>query len=266
MIEAGACAMQIENQVSDEKQCGHQDGKVTVPQEDFLAKIRAIRYAFMDLGGEVGVIMTRTDSLGAGLTKQIAVSKEAGDLGDRYDGLLDCEEVSLDDIAPNDVIMKRDGKLVRLKRLPFNLFQFHEDTGANRCVMDLIASLEAGSALLWIEMKKPHIEQIAAMMDRIRTFQSDSTKRAGIFHHLITLQTCDTEALSTDNLARDRFGDKGMLGYVEGVWRREIRQGIACGKHQSKAGSDLGDAHKDDFAKETALQASGEGNTMNQFA
>ena len=31
MIEAGACCIQIENQVSDEKQCGHQDGKVTVP-------------------------------------------------------------------------------------------------------------------------------------------------------------------------------------------------------------------------------------------
>ena len=29
MIEAGACCIQIENQVSDEKQCGHQDGKVT---------------------------------------------------------------------------------------------------------------------------------------------------------------------------------------------------------------------------------------------
>jgi isocitrate lyase len=28
MIEAGACAIQIENQVSDAKQCGHQDGKL----------------------------------------------------------------------------------------------------------------------------------------------------------------------------------------------------------------------------------------------
>ncbi|MEJ6612590.1 MAG: isocitrate lyase, partial [Porticoccus sp.] len=37
MIEAGACCIQIENQVSDEKQCGHQDGKVTVPHEDFRA-------------------------------------------------------------------------------------------------------------------------------------------------------------------------------------------------------------------------------------
>ncbi|MEM9822211.1 MAG: isocitrate lyase, partial [Bacteroidota bacterium] len=39
MIEAGACALQIENQVSDAKQCGHQDGKVTVPLEDFIAKL-----------------------------------------------------------------------------------------------------------------------------------------------------------------------------------------------------------------------------------
>ena len=54
MIEAGACCIQIENQVSDEKQCGHQDGKVTVPHEDFLAKIRAVRYAFLELGVDNG--------------------------------------------------------------------------------------------------------------------------------------------------------------------------------------------------------------------
>src|SRR3546814_4470787 len=82
MIEAGACALQIENQVSDEKQCGHQDGKVTVPHEDFLQKIRAIRYAFLELGVENGIIVARTDSLGAGLTKQIAYTTQEGDLGD----------------------------------------------------------------------------------------------------------------------------------------------------------------------------------------
>ncbi len=65
MIEAAPVRLQIENQVSDEKQCGHQDGKVTVPHEDFVAKIRAIRYAFMELGVEDGIIVTRTDSLGA---------------------------------------------------------------------------------------------------------------------------------------------------------------------------------------------------------
>jgi len=93
MIEAGACALQIENQVSDEKQCGHQDGKVTVPHEDFLQKIRACRHAFLELGIDNGIIVARTDSLGAGLTKQIAVTKEEGDLGDQYNSFLDCDPV-----------------------------------------------------------------------------------------------------------------------------------------------------------------------------
>ena len=330
MIEAGACALQIENQVSDEKQCGHQDGKVTVPHEDFLAKVRACRYAFLELGVDDGIIVTRTDSLGAGLTKQIAVSKEAGDIGDQYNSFLDCEEIDPATAKNGDVILNRDGKLLRPKRLPSNLFQFREGTGADRCVLDCITSLQNGADLLWIETEKPHIEQIASMVDRIRevipnaklvynnspsfnwtlnfrqqvydawveagkdvsaydrarlmsvdydatdlgreaddrirTFQKDAAARAGIFHHLITLPTYHTAALSTDNLAKEYFGDAGMLGYVEGVQRKEIRQGIACVKHQNMSGSDIGDDHKDYFAGEAALKAGGAHNTMNQFA
>lgn len=329
MIEAGACALQIENQVSDEKQCGHQDGKVTVPHEDFLAKIRACRYAFMELGVDDGIIVTRTDSLGAGLTKSIAYSKEPGDLGDQYNAFLDCDEVSADDIGNGDVVITRNGKLMRPKRLPSNLYQFTEGTGAARCVLDSITSLENGADLLWIETEKPHIGQIKGMIDevrkaipnakliynnspsfnwtlnfrqqvfdawteagkdvsaynrddlmdvkydstelaaeadeRIRTFQADSSREAGIFHHLITLPTYHTAALSTDNLAKEYFGDQGMLGYVAGVQRKEIREGIACVKHQNMAGSDLGDDHKEAFAGDAALKASGDDNTMNQF-
>ncbi|MGN6690385.1 MAG: isocitrate lyase [Sphingopyxis sp.] len=330
MIEAGACALQIENQVSDEKQCGHQDGKVTVPHEDFIAKIRACRYAFMELGVEDGIIVTRTDSLGAGLTKQIAYSREPGDLGDRYNSFLDCEELSADQLGNGDVVIKRDGKLLRPKRLPSNLFQFRAGTGEARCVLDCITSLQNGADLLWIETEKPHIEQIAGMVDRIRevfpnaklaynnspsfnwtlnfrqqvfdawqaegkdvsaydraklmsveydgtalsdeadnrirTFQRDAAKRAGIFHHLITLPTYHTAALSTDNLAKEYFGDEAMLGYVKNVQRAEIRQGIACVKHQNMSGSDIGDDHKEYFAGEAALKAAGKDNTMNQFA
>ena len=168
MIEAGACALQIENQVSDEKQCGHQDGKVTVPHEDFVAKIRAIRYAFLELGVDDGIIVTRTDSLGAGLTKQIAVSHTPGDLGDQYNGFLDCEEITPETARNGDVLLNRDGKLLRVRRLPSNLFQFRPGTGADRCVLDGITSLKNGADLLWIETEKPHVEQIASMMDRIR--------------------------------------------------------------------------------------------------
>src|SRR5210317_474418 len=168
MIEAGACCIQIENQVSDEKQCGHQDGKVTVPHEDFLAKIRAVRYAFLELGIDNGVIVARTDSLGAGLTKQIAVTNQPGDLGDQYNSFLDCEEVSPGDLKNGDVIINREGKLLRPKRLPSNLFQFRQGTGEDRCVLDSITSLQNGADLLWIETEKPHVGQIGGMVNRIR--------------------------------------------------------------------------------------------------
>lgn len=330
MIEAGACAIQIENQVSDEKQCGHQDGKVTVPHEDFIAKINAVRYAFLELGIDNGVIVARTDSLGAGLTQKLAVTNTPGDLGDQYNSFLDVEEISEAELGNGDVIIKRDGKLLRPKRLASNLYQFRAGTGEDRCVLDCITSLENGADLLWIETEKPHIEQIAGMVDRIRevipnaklvynnspsfnwtlnfrqqaydlfvaegkdvsaydrdklmsvdydgtelatkademirTFQKDGSARAGIFHHLITLPTYHTAALSTDNLAKGYFGDEGMLTYVRDVQREEIRQGIATVKHQNMAGSDLGDNHKEYFAGDAALKAGGKDNTMNQFA
>ena len=329
MIEAGACCLQIENQVSDEKQCGHQDGKVTVPHEDFLAKIRAIRYAFLELGVDDGLIVARTDSLGAGLTKQIAFSRQPGDIGDLYNSFLDCEEITPENCTNGDVVINRDGKLLRPKRLASNLFQFRPGTGQDRCVLDCITALQNGADLLWIETEKPHVEQIAGMVDRIRevipnaklvynnspsfnwtinfrqqvydawekagkdvskydraklmsvdydgtdlakeaderirTFQADGAKRAGIFHHLITLPTYHTAALSTDNLAKEYFGSEGMLGYVRNVQRQEIRQGIACVKHQNMSGSDIGDDHKEYFAGEAALKAGGAHNTMNQF-
>src|SRR3546814_2535628 len=147
---------------------------------------------------------------------------------------------------------------MRPKRLPSNLYQFRPGTGEDRCVLDCITSLQNGADLIWIETEKPHIEQIAGMVDRIRevvpnaklaynnspsfnwtlnfrqqvfaawekdgkdvgasdraklmrvdydgtpladeadnrirTFQRDSAKRAGLFHHLITLPTYHTAA------------------------------------------------------------------------
>ncbi|MBT6445642.1 MAG: isocitrate lyase, partial [Acidimicrobiaceae bacterium] len=100
---------------------------------------------------------------------------------------------------------------------------------------------------------------------RIQSFQADSAREAGIFHHLITLPTYHTAALSTDNLARGYFGKEGMLAYVEGVQRQEIRQGIQTVKHQDMAGSNIGDDHKEYFGGDKALKAGGAHNTMNQF-
>ncbi len=186
-------------------------------------------------------------------------------------------------------------------------------------MLDSITSLQNGADLLWIETEKPHVEQIAGMVDRIRkvvpnaklaynnspsfnwtlnfrqqvydawkaagkdvsaydrehlmsgdydatdlgaeaderirTFQADASKRAGIFHHLITLPTYHTAALSTDNLSRDYFGAEGMLGYVRNIQREEIRQGIATVKHQNMSGSERRRRPQGEyFAGEAALK------------
>src|SRR5690606_41183786 len=102
--------------------------------------------------------------------------------------------------------------------------------------------------------------------NRIRTFQRDASKRAGIFHHLITLPTYHTAALSTDNLAREYFGDEALLGSVKKVQRPEIRQGLARVQHQHISGSDIGDDHQQYHAGESALKAPGKGIPMTQFA
>ncbi|MGZ8805410.1 MAG: isocitrate lyase, partial [Microbacterium sp.] len=108
--------------------------------------------------------------------------------------------------------------------------------------------------------------ELAQLADeKIRSFQKEGSARAGIFHHLITLPTYHTAALSTDDLAKGYFGDEGMLAYVKGVQRREIREGIATVRHQNMAGSDIGDNHKEYFAGDAALKAGGQHNTMNQF-
>jgi isocitrate lyase len=329
MIQAGACAIQIENQVSDAKQCGHQDGKVTVPHEDFIAKLNAIRYAFLELGIDDGIIVARTDSEGASLTQKLPVSREPGDLASQYLAFVDAEEVAIEDAIEDDVLLKRDGKLVRPVRLSNGLYQFKSGSNIDRVVLDCITSLQNGADLLWIETPTPNMTQIAAMVNRIRevvpnaklvynnspsfnwtlnfrnqvyeemlleeenmtsydrnnlmdaqydnselsfradqkikTFQMDSAKEAGIFHHLITLPTYHTTALHMNDLTEGYFGDEGMLAYVKGVQRQEIRKGVACVKHQRMSGSDLSDDHKTFFAGENALKAGGEKNTSNQF-
>ncbi|MFW6092409.1 MAG: isocitrate lyase [Pseudomonadota bacterium] len=335
MIEAGACAIQIENQVSDAKQCGHQAGKVTVPHEDFVSKLNAVRYAFLELGVENGIIVARTDSLGAGLTQKVPVSIQPGDLGQQYCDFLDAEPVNdLAELKEGDVTIHQNGQLCKPKRLDNGLYAFKEGTGVERVVLDCVTALEHGADLLWIETEKPDVAQIAAMVDAIRekrpdaklvynnspsfnwtlkfrehvynewkaagkdvsaypdpeqvekglmdakyddselaveadrqieAFQREAAAKAGIFHHLITLPTYHTAALSTDRLSEGYFGEQGMLAYVRDVQRAEIRRDLAAVKHQDLAGSNIGDDHKEYFLGEKALLAGGAANTMNQF-
>ncbi|MBW7055640.1 isocitrate lyase [Paracoccus bogoriensis] len=170
LIKAGACCLQIENQVSDAKQCGHQDGKVTVPREDFIEKLRACRLAFEELGVDDGVIVARTDSLGAGLTQKIPVSQQPGDLAAEYIKWLRTEPITdANPMKEGEIALFQDGRFVRPARLPNGLFLFQEGSGRARVVEDCIASLTQGGAdLLWIETDTPNVDEIAGMVNDIR--------------------------------------------------------------------------------------------------
>lgn len=170
LIKAGACCLQIENQVSDAKQCGHQDGKVTVPREDFIEKLRACRLAFEELGVDEGVIVARTDSLGAGLTQKVPVSQQPGDLASEYIKWLKTEAISdANPMKDGELALYRDGQFVRPARLPNGLFPFQEGSGRARVIEDCIASLTQGGAdLLWIETDTPNVDEIAGMVNEIK--------------------------------------------------------------------------------------------------
>ncbi|MEE9347115.1 MAG: isocitrate lyase, partial [Robiginitomaculum sp.] len=169
MILAGACCIQIENQVSDAKQCGHQDGKVTVPREEFNVKLKAVRMAFEELGVDDGVIVARTDSLGAGLTQKIPVSNGA-DGAAEYIKWLETDIVTDENpLGEGEVALMQDGKIVRPVRLPNGLYKFKENTGEQRVIEDCISSLtEGGADMLWIETATPNVARIAGMVNAIR--------------------------------------------------------------------------------------------------
>jgi isocitrate lyase len=334
MIKAGACCLQIENQVSDAKQCGHQDGKVTVPREDFIEKLRACRLAFEELGVDDGVIVARTDSLGASLTQKVPVSNRPGDLASDYIKWLETEPLSSDQPPQEgELAIWQNGQFVRPLRLPNGLFKFKPDTGRQRVIEDCIAFMKDGGAdLLWIETDTPDVAIIASMVNEIRqevphakltynnspsfnwtlnlrkqvrkewleagkisaddypegnalmtadydtsdlgqeadarlqAFQYDLATKAGVFHNLITLPTFHLTAKAMDELSRGYFGAERMKAYVNTIQREEIRSGVSAVKHQHEVGSDLGDSFKEMVAGERALKASGEANTMHQFA
>jgi isocitrate lyase len=252
------------------------------------------------LGIDTGIIGARTDSLGAGLTQKVPVSIQAGDLGSKYNDFLDTEVIEdVSELQDGDITIRANGKLAKPKRLDNGLYAFKEDTGFDRVVLDCITSLEHGNSpsFNWTLKFREQVytewqaegkdlsgypnpaENPMGLMDAaidgtelsdaadalVRTFQADAAREAGIFHHLITLPTYHTAALSTDVLSEGYFGDLGMLAYVRDVQRQEIRKNLASVKHQDLAGSNVGDDHKEYFLGEKALLAGGTANTMNQF-
>ena len=76
MIEAGAAAVHLEDQLASEKKCGHMGGKVLVPTRAALAHLTAARLA-ADISNVPTVILARTDANAASLLTSDADERDS---------------------------------------------------------------------------------------------------------------------------------------------------------------------------------------------
>jgi isocitrate lyase len=111
------------------------------------------------MGLDDGIIVARTDSEGADLTQKIPVVKEPGDIASQYISYLDTQEIDIAEAQEDEILIKRDGKLHRPKRLASGLYQFREGTQIDRVVLDCVLAFKTvltffGSKLRLQTLKK----------------------------------------------------------------------------------------------------------------
>ncbi len=89
-------------------------------------------------------------------------------MASQYLAFVEAEPIQIKDAKDNDILLKRNGKLVRPVRLSNGLYKFREGTNIDRVVLDCVTSLQNGADLLWIETPTPNVKQIAHMVNRVR--------------------------------------------------------------------------------------------------
>jgi len=133
LIDAGAAGVHFEDQLSSEKKCGHLGGKVLVPTQEFIGKLKAARLA-ADVCGVPMVIIARTDANSAKLLTS--------------------------DIDERDAQFVRKGE-----RTPDGFYVFNG--GIDAAIARGLAYAPY-SDLLWCETSTPSLEEAQKFSDAIR--------------------------------------------------------------------------------------------------
>ena len=133
--------------------------------------------------------MARTDSLGAGLTQKLPVSRTAGDLASQYNNFLETMPVnSIADLEEGESLVTKGGKLYKTVRMPNGLYKFREDSNQARVILDCVTSLRNGADLLWIETATPDLKKISSLVNAVRAqVRLEEAGRQKYFHNSILL-------------------------------------------------------------------------------
>lgn len=229
MIEAGAAAVHLEDQLASEKKCGHLAGKVLIPTQQFIHTLQAARLA-ADVLGIPTLIIARTDALNATFLTN--------------------------DVDP------RDRAFLTGERTPEG---FH----GIRCGMEITITRALEYApyadLLWFETSKPDLTQARIFSEAIqrsfpgkmlayncspsfnweRNLDREAISRfsvelasMGYRYQFITLAGWHANNFHTFELAHS-YRTEGMPGYVR-LQRREFaaeQKGYTATRHQREVGT-----------------------------
>ncbi|HEV2166182.1 MAG TPA: isocitrate lyase [Thermoplasmata archaeon] len=237
LIEAGAAAIHLEDQLSSVKKCGHLGGKVLVPAREFNQKLWAARLA-ADVLDVPTVLIARTDALSAALITS--------------------------DIDP------RDQPFLTGKRTPEG---FYEMRGGIDAAIARGLSSAPYADLLWFESSRPDLDEARRFAEEVRRrypgklfayncspsfnwrrnlspgalerFQSDLAE-IGYRFQFVTLAAFHATNLALFRLAQG-YSLRGMSAYSE-LQEREFEsepEGYRAVKHQSFVGT----AYFDDVAQ-----------------
>jgi isocitrate lyase len=229
MIEAGAAAVHLEDQLASEKKCGHMGGKVLVPTQSAINNLVAARLA-ADVCEVPTLVIARTDAGGAALLTT------------------DIDE--------------RDRAFITGERTAEGFFRVR--TGIEQAIARAL-SYAPYADMLWFETSKPDLEEARkfarcvhaefpgkllayncspsfnwkAKLDRatIGKFQIELAK-LGYKFQFVTLAGFHALNYSMFNLARG-YRDRGMAAYSE-LQEAEFaaeRQGYTATKHQHEVGT-----------------------------
>lgn len=139
MIEAGAAGVHFEDQLSSEKKCGHLGGKVLVPVQEMINKLKAARLA-ADVARVPLVIIARTDAESAKLLTN------------------DCDK------RDSDFILWHNNPLAKPKRTTEG---FYEITGGiSMCIARGLAYAPYAD-MIWMETGKPDLEEARKFAEAI---------------------------------------------------------------------------------------------------
>ncbi|MBE3596246.1 MAG: isocitrate lyase [Hydrogenibacillus sp.] len=229
MIEAGAAAIHLEDQLSSEKKCGHMGGKVLLPTSHAIRNLNAARLA-ADVLGVPTVIIARTDAGGATLLTS--------------------------DIDP------RDQKFLTGERTPEGYFVVQ--AGLEQAI-DRALSYAPYADLLWFETSEPNLDEARRFAEAIHAkypgkrlayncspsfnwkkklnpeaianFQ-ETIAKMGYTFQFVTLAGFHALNHSMFELARD-YAVRGMAAYAD-LQQREFESeadGYTATRHQREVGA-----------------------------